>query len=113
MVPACFLNKNLIEIYLFLRHAKYFVYELVLKSVFEVKISQVTTNPDIPLFKKFRDNWKSVGPDKMQCYKENLALHLTLYRTELTKEIARDDFRELIEHSVLFLGRDTQRKFKI
>ncbi|KAG8236961.1 hypothetical protein J437_LFUL016157 [Ladona fulva] len=43
-----------------------------------------------------------------KCYKENLTLHLTdseidhlleLYRTELTKEIARDDFRELIELS--------------
>ncbi|KAG8227806.1 hypothetical protein J437_LFUL006220 [Ladona fulva] len=83
------------QICLFLRQVKSFVYELVLKSVFEVKISQVTTNPDIPLFKKFRDNWKS------------------LYRTELTKEIARLDFRELIEHSVIFLGGDTQRKFEI
>ena len=101
---------------------RHHIYELVLKSVFEVKISQVTTNPDIPLFKKFRDNWKSVDPDKIQCYKEKLALHLTvseidnlleLYRTELTKEIVRDDFRELIELSVIFLGGDTKRKFKI
>ncbi|KAG8234501.1 hypothetical protein J437_LFUL014644 [Ladona fulva] len=81
------------KISLFLRQAKSFVYELVLKSVFKVKISQVATNPSIPLFKKFRDNWKSVDPDKIKCYKENLALHLTvsgidnlleMYRAELT-----------------------------
>ncbi|XP_046409261.1 uncharacterized protein LOC124174209 [Ischnura elegans] len=101
---------------------RHHVYELVLKSVFEVKISQVTANPDIPLFKKFRDNWNGVDPDKAQCYKKKLALHLTVseidnllefYRTELTKEIVRDDYRELIELSVIFLGGDTQRKFKI
>ncbi|KAG8237119.1 hypothetical protein J437_LFUL008171 [Ladona fulva] len=120
IVPVCFLNKNLIEICLFLRQAKSFEYELVIKSVFEIKIRQVTTNPDILPFKKFRHNWKSVDPDKIQCYKENLALHLTvseidnlleLYRTDLTKEITRDDFRELIELSVIFLGGDTHRKF--
>ncbi|KAG8239377.1 hypothetical protein J437_LFUL019134 [Ladona fulva] len=63
MVPVCFLSKNLIEICLLLWQAKYFVYELVLKSMFKVKISQVTTTPDIPQFKKFQDNWKSVNPD--------------------------------------------------
>ena len=30
-------------------------YELVLKTVFEAKIKQVTTNPDIPLFKKLKE----------------------------------------------------------
>ncbi|KAG8237590.1 hypothetical protein J437_LFUL003318 [Ladona fulva] len=122
MLPACFLTKSLIEVCLFLRQAKSFVHELVLKNAFEVKISQATTNPDIPLFKKFRDNWKSDDPDKIQYYKESLALHRTiseidnlleLYGTELTKEIARDDFRELIELSVICLGGDTQREFKI
>ncbi|KAG8237019.1 hypothetical protein J437_LFUL017143 [Ladona fulva] len=98
VVPVCFLNKNLREIYLFLRQQNLFV--------FEVKISQVTTNSDIPPFKKFRDNWKIVDPNKIQVYQENLKFHLTVSeidnmlefcRTELTNEIARDDFRELIE----------------
>lgn len=119
---ACVLLEQKLNRDMLIFACRHHVYELVLKSVFEVKISQVTTNPDIPLFKKFRDNWKSVDPDKIQCYKEKLALHLTvseidnlleLYRTELTKEIVRDDYRELIELSVIFLGGDTQRKFKI
>ncbi|KAG8234957.1 hypothetical protein J437_LFUL009153 [Ladona fulva] len=67
------LNRNML-IFAYRHHA----YELVLKSVLEVNISQVTTNPDVPLFKKFRDNCKSVDPDKIQCYKENLALLLTV-----------------------------------
>ncbi|GBN37489.1 hypothetical protein AVEN_36524-1 [Araneus ventricosus] len=35
---------------------RHHVCELVLKAVFEVKIKQVTTSPDIPLFKKLKDN---------------------------------------------------------
>ena len=38
---------------------RHHVYELVIKSVFDVKFSQETTSPDSPLFKKFRNNWKS------------------------------------------------------
>ena len=84
------------------------VYELVLKGVFEAKISQVTTNPDIPLFKKFRENWKNVDPEKIQSYIEKLSC---LNVSEI--EIARDDYRELIELSIIFLGGDTEKKFKI
>ncbi|GBM68012.1 hypothetical protein AVEN_102748-1 [Araneus ventricosus] len=46
------------------------VYELVLKAIFEVKIKQVTTSPDIPLFEKLKDNWKNIDATKIQCYRE-------------------------------------------
>ena len=71
---------------------RHHVYELVIKSVFDVKFSQETTSPDSPLFKKYRDNWN----DKIQYYREKLASCLTvseidnfleLYQNELTKEI--------------------------
>ncbi|GBP64579.1 hypothetical protein EVAR_32737_1 [Eumeta japonica] len=97
------------------------VYELVLKGVFKAKISQVTNNPDIPLFKKFRENWKNIHPKKIQSAAEILSRLkvseneklLEFYRTELTKKIVRDTYRELIELSIIFLGGDTERKYKI
>lgn len=100
---------------------RHHVYELVLKVVFEAKISQVTTSPDIPLFKKFRENWKNIDPEKIQSCTEKLSCFnvseidklLEFYRTELTKEIVRDDYRELIELSIIFLGGDSKKKFKI
>ncbi|KAG8239516.1 hypothetical protein J437_LFUL018935 [Ladona fulva] len=83
MAPVCFLNKNLIEIGLFLRKAKSFVkFRIAPDLTIALTVSEI----------------------------DNL---LELYRTELTKEIARDDFRELIELPVVVLGGDTQRKFKI
>lgn len=100
---------------------RHHVYELVLKGVFEAKISQITTSPNIPLFKKFQENWKNVNPEKIQSYTEKLSVLnvseidklLEFYRLELTKKIFRDDYRELIELSIIFLGGDTEHKFKI
>ncbi|KAL4714691.1 hypothetical protein ACJJTC_012608 [Scirpophaga incertulas] len=44
---------------------RHHVYELVLNSVFEAKIPQVTRSPDIPFFKKFKDNWKNIDLSSM------------------------------------------------
>lgn len=35
------------------------------------------------------------------------------YRMELTKEIACDNFKQLVELSLIFLGGDTENKFKM
>ncbi|GBO01545.1 hypothetical protein AVEN_226252-1 [Araneus ventricosus] len=96
---------------------RHHVYELVLKAVFEAKIKQVTTSPDIPLLKKPKDNWKNIDPTKIQCYRETEELFRTVtelenllefYRTELKNVIVRDDYRELIELSIVFLGGDAE-----
>lgn len=100
---------------------RHHIYELVLKCVFETKISLMTTSPEIPLFKSFRENWKNVDPKKIQSYTEKLSCLnvseinklLQFYRSELTKDIVRGDYRELIELSIIFLGGDTENKFKI
>ncbi|GBN12166.1 hypothetical protein AVEN_269035-1 [Araneus ventricosus] len=129
---------------------RHHVYELALKAIFEVKIKQVTTSPDIPLFKKPKDNWKNIYPTKIQCYRETerrptppclmpvrhpyrLIGHGTSYRetvelfrtvtelenlldfygAEFKNFMARDDYRELIELSIVFLSGDAEKKFKI
>ena len=45
------------EVFFACRHH---VYELVLKTEFQGKTKQATTSPDIPHFKKLKDNWKNV-----------------------------------------------------
>ncbi|GBL85994.1 hypothetical protein AVEN_89056-1 [Araneus ventricosus] len=101
---------------------RHHVYDLVLKAVFEVKIKQVTTSPDIPLFKKLKVNWKNIDPTKIQCYRETVELFRTVtelenllacYRAELKTVMVRDDYRELIELSIVFLSEDAEKKFKI
>lgn len=119
---ACVLLEQKLERELLLFACRHHVYELVLKCVFETKIPQVTNSPDIPMFKKFRDNWKSINPDAIQSYTDFVTQHfcnvmieelLTFYKKELLKTIVRDDYRELIELSIIFLGGDNEKKFKI
>ncbi|GBM59656.1 hypothetical protein AVEN_42258-1 [Araneus ventricosus] len=100
---------------------RHFVYELVLKAVFDVKIKQVTTSPDIPLFKKLKYNWKNIDLTKIQCYRKTMELFRTVpelenlfdfYRAELKNVMVRDDYRELIELSIVFLGGDAEKNLK-
>jgi len=119
---ACILLEQKLERELLIFACRHHVYELVLKSVFEIKISQVTTSPDIPLFKKFRENWINVDHNMIRGYREKVEKYfttseiealLTFYHAELKKKIVRDDYRELIELSVIFLNEDPDRKLKI
>lgn len=118
---ACVLLEQKLNREMLIFACRHHIYELVLKAVFEAKISQVTTSPDIPLFKNFRSNWKNINVEKIQSHKETLLRLndskidelLEYYRIELTKEIVRDDYRELIELCIIFLGGDIDNKFKI
>ena len=116
---ACLLLEQKLDRKLLLFACRHHVYELVLKSVFEAKIHQVSTNPDIPLFKIFKENWKNVNHNEIQSYKEVIKTHfknseieslLQFYGAKLQENIVRDDYRELIELSILFLGGDVDRR---
>ena len=119
---ACILLAQRLERELLLFACRHHIYELVLKSVFEAKI-QVTNSPDIPLLKKFRDNWSNIDSAitytnilrfVKQHYNDCEIDQLVMfYNGELQKKIVRDDYRELIELSIIFLGGDKEKKLKI
>ena len=73
---ACILLEQKLErellVFACRHHIKF--YELVIKSVFEAKI-QVTNSPDIPLFKKFRDNWINIDFTIIQIYLDFVKQH--------------------------------------
>jgi len=101
---------------------RHHIYELVLKAVFESKIKQITSNPDIPMFKKFRENWKNTDASnietslnfvKQRTVETDIQTLVIFYNAELDKGYVRDDYRELVELCVLFLGGDTEEKLKL
>ena len=103
---ACVLLEQRLEKELLLFACRHHIYELVLKSVFEAKIQQVTNSPDIPLFKKFRDNWCNIDSTNIQIYLYFVKQHyndceidqlVMLYNCELQKKSVRDDYCKLIE----------------
>lgn len=119
---ACALLEQTLERELLLFACRHHVYELVLKAVFETKVKHITSSPDIPIFKKLRDNWKNINADniesplnfvKAHVAKTNITSLLSFYKTELEKSFGRDDFREFVELCVVFLGGDTENKLKL
>ena len=111
---ACVLLEQRLERELLLFACLRLIYELVLRSVFEAKIEQVTNSPDIPLSKQFKDNWSNLNYTNIQIYLAFVKQHyndceidqlVMFYNCELQKKIVRDDYRELIELSIIFLER--------
>lgn len=116
---ACVLLEQKLDRELLVFACRHHVFELVLKSVFEAKIPNVSTSPDITLFKSFKDNWKTVNPNQVQSGEKLVKKHfkdsevaelIDFYKSKLLENIIRDDYRELIELSILYLGGDFERK---
>jgi len=40
---------------------RHHIFEIVLRSVFEVKFGITTSGPDVPIFKRFREFWSKVN----------------------------------------------------
>lgn len=91
---------------------RHHIYELVLSCVHSTKMPG-TTGPNVPLFKKFQSEWSSIDSTKYKPVQKNkLKKVLRDQIPEVTAKIdeflntilPRDDYRELLELSKIFLG---------
>lgn len=119
---ACILLEQKLERELILFACRHHVYELVLKTIFETKMHQVTSGPSIAFFKNFKDNWKNINQSNFQTNTAMVKKYFTeteieellqFFSAELRNVIVRGDYRELVELSLIFLGGDDGRKRKI
>jgi len=102
------LGKELL--YLMCRHH---IYEIVLKSVFDVKFGPMS-GPNIQLFKKFQDNWSKIDTAIFNSGIEDEVVCQTLFNIQQrvvdfalahsNEHQFREDYRELLELSIIFLG---------
>lgn len=102
------LNRNLL--YLPCRHH---IYELVLRSVFELKLS-ISSGPEISLFKRFQQAWEKIDSTKFKCgiaddnvkiKTEDISHNIIEFcNQQLKKQHVRDDYKEFLELVLIFLG---------
>ena len=85
--------------------------ELIVGAAFEKTSIVTSTGPDIPIFKRFKEQWPFVDRDNFQTASsvESLVASscsdiLAFARTHLEVEQAQDDYREFLELSIIFLG---------
>lgn len=120
---ACILLEQKLEKDLLYLPCRHHIYELILRGVFEAVLPHTTSSPDIPLFKKFRKNWNKIdvinmtsGIDNLECCNtleetRNDILHFC--RATLQNKCYRNDYKELLELSIIFLNGNVDKKLKI
>lgn len=110
---ACVLIEQLLEremVYLPCRHH---IYEIILKSVFDLKFG-ATSGPDVAIFKRFQQAWATINPNNFNPGMQNSNVIdsvsdvcddiIKFSKDQLLEKQPRDDYRELLELTVIFLG---------
>lgn len=111
---AVLLERLLMRDILFLP-CRHHIFELVLRCVFE-KNQPETTGPNIPLFKNFKQNWPNIDQskhtsgiedDKVKQFVTSDVIDRIILFAKLTLETRqpRIDYKELLELTLIYLGR--------
>lgn len=92
---------------------RHHIYEIILRNVFDHKFSS-TSGPNVPLFQQFQLAWPTFNfnnfkpglqdTEVSQHLNNSIECILQFCMTELTKMQSREDYREFLELTVIFLN---------
>lgn len=100
------------------RNIQYFpcrhhILELLLRAAFEVLIPG-TVGPSVPLFQRFKNNWSDIDYSKFEFGVSDSSVYAALHndlkqielniKKNLSFNLEREDYKELLELSLLFIG---------
>lgn len=101
---------------------RHHMYELTLRAAFEAKFGK-TTGVDVPIFSKFKKEWKTFDQKKFEpgikskrvvTILKNSINELTQFcSAQIGKNFDRADHKELLQLTLLFLGDGTDAQFRI
>lgn len=103
---ACTLVEKLIGRDLIHLACRHHMMEIVAEKVFAA-CNIPSTGPDILLFKRFKDHWQFIDQDRFEVSTNDIADHdeiISFCTMHLAIVQPRDDYRELLELSLIFLG---------
>lgn len=114
-VGACQLLQQKIGRDLIKFACRHHIYELPLRETFEKKLSISTSAPDVLIFERFAKSWPSLNYDTFKNGLEDETICSKLPQAELsdiknfcfeqlTKPQIRDDYRELLQLALIFIG---------
>lgn len=92
---------------------RHHIYEIILRSVFDLKLG-ATSAPEVPIFQRFRKDWAKIDQTKFQTGINDAKVKeivdvvkvdvVNFCENELKKGTFRDDYKELLELTLIFLG---------
>lgn len=102
---------------------RHHIYEIFLRAAYEAKFPG-TTAPTVPLFTRFRNIWENIDKKNFQTGMSDAKVKIVLndeIRAEIIgfckhelkdKKIARDDYRELLQLTLIFVGGEDPEKIR-
>jgi hypothetical protein len=113
------LIENILEKNLLYFACRHHIYEIILRSVFEKKMGK-TTGPTVLMFKKFQNAWPKINVHNFRSGIENekvmrhlnqgdISRILDFVRNTLSEQQPREDYREILELTAIFLGETPSR----
>ncbi|KAL4091591.1 hypothetical protein QTP88_026257 [Uroleucon formosanum] len=110
---ACILLEQKLEREILYLPCRHHILEVVLRSAFEIKID-IASAPDVPIFKRFQKCWPNINVNNFHIGLEdtfvfqslqNLKDELLIFCINQLKQYQpRDDYKELLELTIIFLG---------
>lgn len=95
---------------------RHHVYEVILRGVFELKFGK-TTAPTVQLFERFQDKWDDIDKTKYAPGIQDSTVKgilndvnhemIIFCKKKLEENIVRNDYKELLQLTLIFLGDDT------
>lgn len=116
---AAVLFEEMVERELLHLPCRHHIYEIILRSVFELKLKLKTTSPHVALFDSFKQGWNEIDKTNFKAGIEDAYIASFLKRPfkvyikryceeEIQKGTIREDYRELLDLILIFIG-DTPR----
>ena len=111
---ACVLLEELMERDLLYLPCRHHIFEIVLRSVFMVKMNLPTSGPDVMIFKRFQETWPNINTAHFENGCEDTFVRTAIQDIRddtvafclkcLNSLQDRDDYKELLELTIIFLG---------
>lgn len=116
---AAVILESLLEKDLLYFPCRHHIMEIILSGCFELKFPG-TNGPNVPLFKRFQSSWSEINKQNYQdglldinvLLRDKVKETVQLIENFLITKMPRDDYRELLELSLKFLGKCSDTTFK-
>lgn len=116
IIGACTILQQKLKVFLLWLACRHHIYEIFLGAAFESKFP-VTSGPGTTFFIRFREKWNQIDQNQYEPGIRDSKIRSVISdqmreeiihfcNTELANKFTRDDYRELLQLTVIFLGED-------
>lgn len=111
---SCVLLEQMLNRPILFLACRHHIFEIILQSVFSYSKLTVMSGPEIPIFKRFKNNWNQIDQTKFNTWVSDNEVKQILHKiaddvivyckNALNQYLPRDDYKEFLELVIIFLG---------